>query len=294
MSAEHGQFIQFPLCALASTRPFRELLGDVWGYGVVKFIIATHQDVEDAHSLRYHVAKIKEDAMNLARGVIGFDGGDLGAYLGGYDRIEMCRNRWESTVGPTCWARLRRDLYFDARDGDPTEEEMRVLIGLYSMIGDKAYAKVGWPMIQARAAGGMKPGFSRADGLCGPLYNRSKIDRRCAELITRGLVHSFTFNRGERFWSHRLTAIEIAAAVGQRKAKRIEKLQQQRAINEAASREICAKRDALTPDRHLLTCSDRAQDVCSETTDCALGGRGMSTGVSTTMGRQVRTLIETY
>jgi hypothetical protein len=111
---------------------------------------------------------------------------------------------------------------FECRDDDePTERELRVLLGIFSAIGAKSYIKVGWQSIRCRAAGWLTtPPADMADLPCGPIYSRGQIERTLAELLVRNLIIGATYRRGERYWSNRLTRDELWQAVQNRKLHR--------------------------------------------------------------------------
>lgn len=245
-----GGFIQFPLALLAVQAPFEDILDGAFSYAVVEFIDKTREP--GAPRFRDLPASDRDEQVEKARNVMRFTGGNAGWFLKHHKSSSDQAERWVSRMGPTCSVRLRNDLFFGARkEKEPTERELRILLGIYSVIGAKPYAKVGWPMIQARAAGAMRP---PADGIPeeyrGPLYSRGQIDRTCAELIARGLVVQFTFNKGERFWSNKLSRSELAEKIEHRKLRRVRHAAAQRQDDAAVSARILAARANLQGNAH--------------------------------------------
>lgn len=214
-----GGFFQFPLCLIGRTGDFPDILRQCFYYGVVQFLDESRED--GYPPLQHLCAKDKEDQMNKARKVMNFQNGSAEDFIRGHKEAAKMLSVWQAQRGKGCTVRLRTDLMFAVVKGDITEREMRVLLGIYSMIGAKPYSKIGWPMIQARAAGHMSPAAILApDATGGPLYSRGQIDRTCVELIDRGLVTCATYKRGERFWTHRLESEELWKLIEQRKIKK--------------------------------------------------------------------------
>lgn len=225
----YGGFLQFPLCLIASKgRPFHVLMNEAFALGVVNFIDKSRNkpglDFLDSDGLE------QEAALKAARSVIKFSGGGVSSIAENARRAETKISQWTAKFGPTAQVRIRTDLLLGAlhEDGDFTEREFRVLLGLYSAIGAKDFAKVTWHAVRDRASGWIRSSSLLAGPDRGPAYSRGQIDRALAELIARKCVSSATYNRGERFWSNSLSPDELWARVCQRKLWRRDVLAEQR------------------------------------------------------------------
>jgi hypothetical protein len=216
---DHGRFFQYPLCLLARRESsFCEQLEEAFAHGVIAFIDKTRD--EGKPEFRYMTKEKRQTAVEKCRDVIGFSGGSPNSF---FDRNERALSQiatWTHRFGSTCTVRVRTDVHYSARDGDLSEREARVLFGLYSAIGNKPFVKATWQGIQRRAAGWVRgPITSTVDADCGPIYSRYQIDRALVELLERKLVAGATYNHGERFWSHSLTADELWAQISAHKLR---------------------------------------------------------------------------
>lgn len=229
---KQGGFYQFPLCLYARQCAFSDILNDCFHYGVIAVLDKLHDDDDEMCTFENRTAAEREEYFQRARDLVGFSRGDPDAFIVGEGRAERWLKTWTERYGKTCTVRLKTGFHFAARDNEEiTEKELRVLVGIYSMIGAKPYAKVGWPMIQARAAGLMKPRQNTADSDRGPLYSRGQIERTLDELIARKFLSAFTHNKGERFWSHSLSPEELGEKVLRFKSWRKENLNARRQLN---------------------------------------------------------------
>lgn len=154
----------------------------------------------------------REAAVAKAREVIGFSGGGIHKIIADNNAARAVVDKWQAKYGSSFPVRLKTTYYYEMRDDRMlSEREFRVLLGLYSVIGAKSFTKIGWPMIQARAAGFMSP--AQLNRKQGPVYSRGQIERACAKLLDRKFVTSLTYNRGERFWTNRMTPEELSSAI---------------------------------------------------------------------------------
>lgn len=197
-----GGFYQFPLCLLAAPWPFETVLETAFHYGVCHYLsCALGADWK---------SEAPGAAFDNARAKIGFKGGALVKFIAGFERANSYVARWKEKSGRMpCFARLRTDLHFAALSGDElSEREWRLLVGIFSAIGNKPMVKLGWQQMQWRAAGwASEP--EQAVGFVGPIYPRGQIERSLATLLGRGFVFAATYRKGERYWSHRLNHAEI-------------------------------------------------------------------------------------
>ena len=246
MSEQQGGFFQFPLLLLATREPFEQWLPRIFHYGVVDFIKRTEEGGNDFGLLPH---KRQTRAFERAKVAIGFSGGAIEHFVKEHRQAEILL---QSSSIKTFSVRLKTPWYFETRDeGMLSEREFRVLIGIYSVIGPKPFAKIGWPMIQARAAGHLS--VADPTKYQGPVYSRGQIERACAELLDRKFVASVTYNRGERFWTHRMSSEELADAVTAKKTSLIKARHARAALNGKLSAAIALAKQPL------ITCSPPAR-----------------------------------
>jgi hypothetical protein len=240
----HGGFFQFPLCLLAQSAPFPDLLVLCFQFGVCHFLDETKgSDWRDSQRKR-------EAALAEAGSVIKFRGGNIQSFLAGHARAGQFEDDWRARGRKTCWVRLRKDLFFHVRESNMlSEREWRVLAAIFSAIGDKDMVRIGWQGIQSRAAGWLTPPPGGAVPV-GPLYPRGQIERSIRELLDRRFVYAVTYRRGERWWTHRHNNAELWKLVEERKLRRPQAEGKRRQCDRHFSAEIYSKLHPGTPAPH--------------------------------------------
>lgn len=265
--AEKGGFFQFPLCVLATREPMERWLMGAFCFGVIEFINTTEK--RDFSQLS---ARERTRCLQRAQDVIGFSSNRSAS-----DYLMMHRlviNKVAMLSEKTFTVRLKTKYYIEmANESMLSERNFRVLVGLYSLIGPKLFGKAGWPMIQARAAGHLS--VSTAKSYLGPIYSRWQIEQAVSELLDRRFLVSVTYNRGERFWSHRLGADELAAAVTSKKTRMVLARHERMALNAKVSLAI------TNAGRALITCRSSAGQVPGPAGHQHLPGTPPNTGAST-------------
>lgn len=261
----YGGFVQFQLALFASSKPIGELLSLAFRFGVVKFINDTR---DSEHEFRWMAEKTKEKHLEKAKVVIRFTEGPTAST---FDQAHQDAVRrvaaWCDQFGKTCWVRIRTDILRNCLiDDGLSENQIRVLAALYSLIGDKPCVRADWQTIQLRAAGHLRPPIDTVPtAVRGPILSRGTIDRTCNELMDRRLVVGATFKRMERFWTNRLTADELWDAIAAIKlAKADRQLRRQRDRERSAQLE--ARLGAANPGQEGAQtvrdrCSGGAHDV---------------------------------
>ena len=213
---KHGGFYQFPLCLLAQPIPFGELLEQCFGWGVVHYL-----DTKFGESWRQQSAKRQEEAIRQARAAMKFDDGKASTFVSRFAVAQRFFDAWRRSHGQKmAFVRFRTaDLYFHVRDQEIiSERDWRVLAGVYSVVGDKPMAAIGWQRIQGRAAGWLTCPIPGAQP-CGPLYPRGQVNRSLRKLVDRGYLYVATYRNGERWWSNRLTHEELWCEIEPRKLR---------------------------------------------------------------------------
>lgn len=273
--SEQGGFFQFPLCMLASKEPLLVLLERIFRYGVVDFLKKTEPEFLQKS------AEENERCFNRARNLIGFKNGTVSDFVTVHREAER---GILSFPEKTFSVRFKTNYLFEIRNESMlTEREFRVLAGIYSVIGSKEFAKIGWPMIQARASGHLSVGNPKR--YLGPVYSRSQIEKAIKELLDRKFVSSFTYNKGERFWSHRLLPPELASAVATAKTWAIRAHEERAALNAKMSTAIATRIHAnMGPSaKSKLPTAGQSQQVTSTLTapEQHVSSTSPSTGSST-------------
>ncbi len=240
-----GGFFQFPLCLLAQQLPFNELLNTCFDHGVCHYLDSKNDGREWRDDQEW-----RQEAMEDARKTIRFEGGSIESILATEKAACQFERWWQQSGRKTCTVRLRTDLYFDAlHRAALSERELRVLLALYSAIGDKQAVVQGWQRIQWRAAGWLTkplPPAQRGVQPCvGPLYPRGQIERTLSKLLNRKLVFCATYNRGERYWSNRLLQEGIWAEIAIRKTRSLHN--ERKRIDTANSAALYAKLHPTPP-----------------------------------------------
>jgi len=220
----NGGFIQFPLCLLASKDNFANLLNAAFNFGVVHFLNSLADKDESIPRFFKASKEQREELYKRAQNTIVFNGGTANGAGNGW-KLANSLIDWKMNQA---WVRVKTTYYFAARNGEISECAARVLFGILSVIGVRDYSKIGWPMLQARAAGVLKP-VMRVDDKgrkvpvppenAGPIYTRRQIDYACDHIINRGFLAGKTYRRGERYWSHRLKPEELEISILALKAK---------------------------------------------------------------------------
>jgi hypothetical protein len=217
---EHGKFLQFPLSLFASPMPLEAILTSALEYGACAYM-----EKKLGYGLRHLATKQRAEAFQEMQNVIGFNGGNVDRFIEGHEAAVEHVHKWEAKHGASPQVRISSPWLFDAINrGLWTEREFRVLVGIYSCIGTKPYAKVGWPMARARAAGLKSPSLVSVvtEQERGPLYSRFQIARTVDELRARSVFARAVYKRGETFYSNKATPDQLWDMIAKRKLKKVQ------------------------------------------------------------------------
>jgi hypothetical protein len=211
MADDFGNFLQWPLCLLARQVPFTQILNEAFSYAVAHYLDKTQ-------GRDWRTVENRAQAIDAARDVMGFDYGDAEQIIAAHESASLFLADWEALGRTTYGVRMRTDIFLSAHAAGEertlSERDFRVLAAVYSAIGAKPVAKIGWQGIQRRAAGLLSELVGVA---AGPRYPRHQIEYTLKRLVDRRFVYVATYNRGERWWSHRLDHEGIWAQIEKRK-----------------------------------------------------------------------------
>lgn len=153
--------------------------------------------------------------------------------------------------------RIRTDLFWKTFNPKPDDNpisfrEFSVLCAVYAGIGNKAFAKLSHQQLIRYAAG--YPNLNHFRGIQSEIpsavhiLSRKKIRLTLDRLEVNKFFQKYTFNRGECFYTNKLSKEQLHEAVKRLKVRRDETLYESRKADRAASDEICQlKRQMRSP-----------------------------------------------
>lgn len=233
-------FFQFPLCALAYGGTPKERLNAILDYAVLE----TGETIwrgYDTVGQKLLVSSWKNDTrlpadINLDRPLhqavmagatsLRVRMPPLDQLVRRHDDLMRFVNKHGDLYGASPQVRIRHDLFFEARDGKGVSyPEFTVLAAIYSVIGKKQSPPlICQSTIRHRALGYKSPTVQeaelgrRTDG-AQPL-TEWQLRRTLERLHERKLFARFTYARRLTYYSHKMTDIELRAAIVARKSYR--------------------------------------------------------------------------
>lgn len=189
----------------------------------------------------------------------------------GYDTIgvnvhggSMCeRVKQAEILGEKCRSspfplvRIKSDFLWktftpDRVDSPMSVREFLVLCAVYAAVGNKTYAKASLQMLRRYAAGYPKEQDFQAallqKGAGSTFLSVRQLRKTLDDLEANGFFAKFTFNRGECFYSNRLSRQELREAVEKRKLRKVQTVATFRSLDQAASQRIAQlRKDAQAP-----------------------------------------------
>jgi hypothetical protein len=198
---------------VAANRDFKQVCSDIVMHGISHVALGDHS-----------TAGITEAAETL-NVTLGSDPSHYGAW------IQKAQQRTEALVqrfGASPMVSLRTSLVFDSRDGNGRfalpEREFRVLMALYSYIGQKPFSQVATSKLEERAAGcKTRAMFEALKGdEWGPSYSPKEIRSAVERLHVdgEGWFSRVTWRRSRTYYSHRLQREQLIEKVAEKEAKR--------------------------------------------------------------------------
>jgi len=235
-----GNYLQFPLCALAYGKSEHDRLNAIISYGLVETGKVFWSRATDAQRADYlntwsAVKCLPPDfdprnplhaAAVLGARVIGITIYSVVREVAEHQASRQFFDKFRTQNGSDALVRLRRDFIFEARDGRGTSpRELAVLAAIYSVIGKKQRpVRITRDTINLRALGYRSKEIARrelprrSDG-AQPLTEwklRCTID----SLAARKFFRRSTFGRRETFYTNRMGEAEFRAALIARKTRR--------------------------------------------------------------------------
>jgi hypothetical protein len=271
-----GRFFQFPLCALSFPGSERERLDQITSFCCLEVgkrqwqkLSQTEKDLwrQIPPSLIYCTCEIDlgndahQEAVAGAR-LLEIKIGNIHGVLASHERLSHFIREFERKHGADAQVRLETKLVFEARDNKGLSyPELTVLAAIYGKIGvAKGPVRITREEIWRRALGfKSKRVFSAEIGDLQPLVTKRQVRSMIERLHDARFFARLTYARRQSYYSHRLTADQLADAVV------IQKLQRERA-RQARIRANDALTKRVQADRRRLAASDAADGATDAAT----------------------------
>jgi hypothetical protein len=229
------RYFQFPLCTLSYGATEQECLNHIISYACVEHGKRKWWKSSSEERRVYRSAKespvaanryinLKDDAqLSAAMGAshLGMTIGSGSGIVESHKRLANFISSFEKRYGRDARVRIVTDWVFEARDKQGISYiELATLVAIYSKIGAKKSAvRITRDEIWRRAHGcKSKLVFEAAHGeRMRPLFTPRQIRAAVDRLHARRFFSRLTFARRQTFYSHRLTASQLADSVVQKK-----------------------------------------------------------------------------
>ncbi len=253
-----GNYLQFPLCALAYGKSEHDRLNAIISYGLVetgKVFWSRATDAQRAGYLNtWSVVKCLPpdfDSCNplhvvavLGARVIGIEIYSAVETVTPYEALRHFFDKYQARNGTDATVRLRRDFVFEARDAKGmTPRELAVLAAIYSVIGKKRYpVRITRETIIHRALGyrskeiAMREHSRRSDGA--KFFTEWKLRCTIDSLAARKFFRQLTYGQRQTFYTNRMDEAEFRAALIARKTRHSTFKRTQRRKNESLTNTI--------------------------------------------------------
>lgn len=136
----------------------------------------------------------------------------------GYNKAETYINEYESEYGKDAYIRVRIDIFNMLRSGTMPERKFRILVGLYSVIGNKKYSAVTYEQIKYRSMGYKSRSVFESEVKAAsrkPLYSERQIGLTIGQLEIEGWFTSFRPNNRKKYYSIRLSLEALAKVLAE-------------------------------------------------------------------------------
>jgi hypothetical protein len=236
-----GNYLQFPLCALAYGKSEEERLNAIICYGLVETGRVFWSKCSDGQRAGYlntwaAVKCLPDDfdhhnplhaAAVLGAHIIGITIPTAVGAVAKHQTMRRFYDRFQTQNGTDALVRLRRDLVFEARDGKGiTPRELAVLAAIYSVIGKKSGpVRITRKTISFRALGYRSEAIARKE------YSRRtdgahfltdwKLRSTLNSLAARKFFIRRTFGRRQTYYTNRLDEAQFCAKLIALKTRRI-------------------------------------------------------------------------
>jgi hypothetical protein len=258
----NGRFFQFPLCALSFPGSERERLNNIISFSCLEVgkqqwqkFTQIEKDLRRLHapSDRHCICKIDltndahqqavAGAQHLKIIIERIDG-----IVANHARLAHFIHEFERKHGADAQVRLATNFVFEARDNKGMfYRELAVLAAIYSKIGAaKGPVRITREEIWRRALGfKSKRVFSEEMRDCQARITQRKVRSIIERLHDRRFFARLTFARRQTYYSHRLTADQLAEAVFVQKLRPELARQARTRANDALTKRIQAERRML-------------------------------------------------
>ena len=255
-------YFQFPLCALSLPDSQRERLDCIIAYCCIEMGKHEWTKLNDQQKEgwsnnppvpQWRAAKVNLMQITHLQALIGacrlnITIGHAPSTATRHARLSCFLADFERKHGRDVQVRLATDLVFEARDDKGFSfAELAVIAAIYSKIGvSKGAVRITREEIWRRAQGfKSKLAFSRETAAQQPYLIRRKVRSLIESLHERGFFARVTYARRQTYYSHRLTADELADSVFQQKTRAARARHTRIAANDALTKRILDERRNL-------------------------------------------------
>jgi hypothetical protein len=256
-------YFQFPLCALSLPDSQVDRLDCIISYGCIevgkheweklngqqKQAWSTSPPISQSRDAKVDLAKIAHVQALLGGDRLNVTIGHATSTVARHARLSRFLADFERKHGRDVQVRLVTELVFDARDDKGFSfAELAVIAAIYSKIGaSKGAVRITREEIWRRAQGfKSKLAFSRETAAQQPYLTRRKARSVIESLHERRFFARVTYARRQTYYSHRLTADELANSVFQQKTRTARARHTRIAANDALTKRILDERRNLT------------------------------------------------
>lgn len=258
----NGRFFQFPLCALSFPGSERERLNNIISFSCLEVgkqqwqkFRQIERDLrhEQQPSEIYCTCKIDLANDTHQQAVAGAQQlkvivGNIHGMVAGHACLTGFRRDFERKHGTDAQVRLATNLVFEARDGKGMSyQELAVLAAIYSKIGAaRGPVRIIREEVWRRALGfKSKRVFSVEMRDCQARITQRQVRSIIERLHDRRFFARLTYARRQTYYSHRLTADQLAEAVFVQKLRPELARQARIRANDALTKRIQAERRML-------------------------------------------------
>lgn len=196
------------------------------------------------------------DLKNQAHLALLFGAAQLDVNLTGDipDHLERAEEAWQHCQPhPFPIVRIRADLWFKTFTPEKYEHpislrEFAVICAIYAGIGSKPYTKLTHRRIRSLASGYAESSKIESEHLHPIKLSSRQIRTTLDALEANGFFAKFTYNRGECFYSNKMSRSKLEECIERLKLRKLQTVACNRSFDQAASRRIKAlKIEASAP-----------------------------------------------
>lgn len=251
-----GLYFQFPICLLTTDHNYKTILNQIITYGMKEVGNRLDSNSEENEPEK-NEAKIAEfcrkydtaDGLTVTQFHLAWGAQALGVTIPCIHE-EARKYGWlEDTVAKfgdsgRALCRIKLEWIWDSlRGGMLSEREFRVLVAIYSAIGNKPFRRITREEIRRRSCGyASKARYEQDIAAKAPKFNLtdSQIKTTVAKLQQLNFFAKVTYARRVSYYTHRLQVDDLVEAVKGRLISRFEKKSRQQEINRSLTEDVRA------------------------------------------------------